>query len=142
MQRRGTNVVVGDDRQKLGAKELSLTSVVSRNRKQITAVLASLTVFAVLLSKPSAPSASSVDCAACWIHIDNDQADIDYYLSAKAYLLLERQLLITAAHIASWAWLVHAAAHHDCVVVICLRYFDTGLHYLPVGSKRAASDLL
>lgn len=92
MQRRGTNVVVGDDRQKLGAKELSLTSVVSRNRKQITAVLASLTVFAVLLSKPSVPS---VGGAACYFHIhidiaidtdndiDNDQADIDYYLSAR-----------------------------------------------------------
>ena len=52
MQRRGTNVVIGGDRQKLGAKELDLTSVVKRNKKQITAVLVSLTVFAVLLSKP------------------------------------------------------------------------------------------
>ena len=51
MQRRGTNVVVGEDRQKLGAKELHVTSVVKRNRKQITAVLISLTVFAILLSK-------------------------------------------------------------------------------------------
>lgn len=53
MQRRGTNVVVGGDRQKLGAKELDLTAVVKRNKKQITAVLVSLTVFAVLLSKCS-----------------------------------------------------------------------------------------
>ena len=52
MQRRGTNVVVGPDRAKLGAKELNMTSVVKRNKKQITAVLASLTVLAVLLSKP------------------------------------------------------------------------------------------
>lgn len=51
MQRRGTNVVVGEDRQKLGAKELHVTSVVKRNRKQLTAVLVSLTVFAILLSK-------------------------------------------------------------------------------------------
>lgn len=53
MQRRGTNVVVGEDRQKLGAKELHVTSVVKRNRKQLTAVLVSLTVFAILLSKLS-----------------------------------------------------------------------------------------
>ncbi len=52
MQRRGTNVVIGGDRQKLGARELDLTSVVKRNKKQITAVLISLTAFAVLLSKP------------------------------------------------------------------------------------------
>ena len=51
MQRRGTNVVVGGDRQKLGAKELDVSAVVKRNRKQITAVLVSLTVFAILLSK-------------------------------------------------------------------------------------------
>ena len=51
MQRRGTNVVIGGDRQKLGARELDLTSVVKRNKKQITAVLISLTAFAVLLSK-------------------------------------------------------------------------------------------
>lgn len=51
MQRRGTNVVVGGDRQKLGAKELDVPAVVKRNRKQITAILVSLTVFAVLLSK-------------------------------------------------------------------------------------------
>lgn len=53
MQRRGTNVVVGEDRQKLGAKELHVTSVVKRNRKQLTAVLVSLTVFAILLSELS-----------------------------------------------------------------------------------------
>lgn len=51
MQRRGTNVVVGADRAKLGAKELDVPSVLSRNRRQITAVLASLTVFVVLLSE-------------------------------------------------------------------------------------------
>ena len=51
MQRRGTNVVVGGDRQKLGATELDMSAVVKRNKKQITAVLVSLTVFAVLLSK-------------------------------------------------------------------------------------------
>ncbi|KAL0044951.1 hypothetical protein WJX82_003051 [Trebouxia sp. C0006] len=50
MQRRGTNVVIGGDRQKLGARELDLTSVVKRNKKQITAVLISLTAFAVLLN--------------------------------------------------------------------------------------------
>ena len=55
MQRRGTNVVVGGDRQKLGAKELDVSAVVKRNRKQITSVLASLTVFAVLLSESAAP---------------------------------------------------------------------------------------
>ena len=51
MQRRGTNVVVGADRAKLGAKELDVPSVLSRNRRQITAILVSLTVFVVLLSK-------------------------------------------------------------------------------------------
>ena len=59
MQRRGTNVVVGGDRQKLGAKELDVSAVVKRNRKQITAVLASLTVFAVLLSKSPACQSNS-----------------------------------------------------------------------------------
>ena len=63
MQRRGTNVVVGEDRQKLGAKELHVTSVVKRNRKQLTAVLVSLTVFAILLSKRCHHLDSSVDPA-------------------------------------------------------------------------------
>ena len=52
MQRRGTNVVVGSNRAKLGAAELDMASVVKRNKKQITSVLASLSVLAVLLSKP------------------------------------------------------------------------------------------
>lgn len=56
MQRRGTNVVVGADRAKLGAKELDVPSVLNRNRRQITAVLVSLTVFVVLLSEPPKPS--------------------------------------------------------------------------------------
>ena len=51
MQRRGTNVVIGGDRQKLGARQLDPRAVINRNKKQITAVLVSLTVFAILLSK-------------------------------------------------------------------------------------------
>ena len=69
MQRRGTNVVVGADRAKLGAKELDVPSVLSRNRRQITAILLSLTVFVVLLSKFAGlkPSRCSVYmlCHAC-----------------------------------------------------------------------------
>lgn len=60
MQRRGTNVVVGADRAQLGAKELNMASVLQRNKKQITAVLASLTVLAVLLSKLSQYSTLSI----------------------------------------------------------------------------------
>lgn len=67
MQRRGTNVVVGGDRQKLGAKELDISAVLKRNRKQITAVLVSLTVFAVLLSKFSQQlkSRQAEACSSC-----------------------------------------------------------------------------
>ena len=62
MQRRGTNVVVGEDRHRLGAKELDVLSVVKRNRKQITAVLVSSTVFVILLSKYSQRLHQSSSC--------------------------------------------------------------------------------
>lgn len=64
MQRRGTNVVVGPDRAKLGAKELNMGSVLKRNKKQITAVLASLTVLAVLLNVPIFKRPQEQNCAA------------------------------------------------------------------------------
>lgn len=64
MQRRGTNVVVGGDRQKLGAKELDVPAVVKRNRKQITAILVSLTVFAVLLNVKIFNRPQEQNCAA------------------------------------------------------------------------------